>query len=154
MHKRIIILQSCFRDDGLIGSRMRFGLFLLAGFSVTVSQVSAQVQPAVTRPGTVAAAARPGTNGLSGSAASGEIALSGPVTNFAPSQPPATPQPPIPIPPMPSPGATPADPIPRVIPLEPMGGGNDPRTTTPQPKVIRVSTDAGGMIPESAPAHR
>jgi pilus assembly protein CpaC len=151
VHKRIIILQSCFRRDGLIGSRMRFCLFLFAGFSVTVGQVSAQVQPAATRPGTIAAAARPQANGVSGSAGSAEIALSGPVMNFAPSQPPATPQPPIPIPPLPSPGTTPADPIPRVIPLQPMGGGNDPRATTPQPKVIRVSTDAGGMIPEKPP---
>jgi pilus assembly protein CpaC len=149
VHKRIIILQSCFRDHGLIGSRMRFGLLLIAIFSATLSHVSAQAQPVVTRPVTVTA--RPGTGGLTDPGASGAIALSGPVTNFAPSQPPATPQPPIPIPPMPSPGAAPADPIPRVIPLEPMGGVNNQRTAAVQPKVIRISTDAGGMIPDRPP---
>ena len=148
MHKRIKVLRSYFRDRGQIGSGTRIGLLLMAGLNATVSHTSAQVEPAATRPRAVAAAARPGTNSLNGSAASGEIAVSGPVTNFAPIQPPPAPQPPIPIPPISPPGAAPADPIPRVIPLEPMGGGNEPRTSTPQPKVIRVSTDAGGMIPE------
>ena len=151
MHKRIKILQSCFRDPGLIGSGVRFCLVLVAGLDATASLALAQVQPAVARPRTVAAAAPPGTNGLNGSAANGEAAVSGPVTNFASIQPPATPQPPIPIPPLPPPGATPADAIPRVIPLEPIGGANDPRTTAPQPKVIRLGTDAGGMVPNRPP---
>jgi hypothetical protein len=93
MHKRIMILQSCFRDHGLIGSRVRFGILLMAGLSSAVSQVSAQVQPAVTRQATVAAV-RPGTGGLTEPAAGGAIALSGPLTNFPTGQPPATPQPP------------------------------------------------------------
>ena len=150
MHKRIKILQSCFRDPGLIGSGVRFCLVLVAGLDATASLALAQVQPAVARPRTVAAAAPPGTNGLNGSAANGEAAVSGPVTNFVSIQPPR-PQPPIPIPPLPPPGATPADAIPRVIPLEPIGGANDPRTTAPQPKVIRLGTDAGGMVPNRPP---
>ncbi len=150
MHKRIMISKSCFRDHGLIGSRVRFGLLFMAGLSSAVSHVSAQVQPAVTRPATVAAV-RPGVGGLTEPSAGGAIALNGPLTNFPPGQPPATPQPPIPIPPLPSPGATPADPIPRVIPLEPLGGINNQRTTAPQPKVIRIAPDAGGMIPDRPP---
>ena len=106
----------------------------MAGLGSAASHALAQVQPAVTRPRTVAAAAPPGTGGLNDPAASGATALSGPVTNSRPSSP-RTPQPPIPIPPLPSPGATPADAIPRVIPLEPIGGVNNPRTTAPQPKV-------------------
>jgi pilus assembly protein CpaC len=151
VHKRIIIFQMCFRDHGLIGLKVRWGLLLVAGFCAPVSHAQAQAQPVVTKPGTVTAAARPTPIALSGSPVSGEIALSGPVMNFGPSQQPAAPQPPIPMPPLPPAGATPTDPIPRVIPLEPIQGGNDSRTTPPQPKVIRVTTDAGGMIPNSPP---
>ncbi len=150
MHKRIKILQSCFRDPGLIGSGVRFCLVLVAGLDATASLALAQVQPAVARPRTVAAAAPPGTNGLNGSAANGEAAVSGPVTNFASIQPPRAP-------------AAHSDPAltsagsdagGRDSESHPPGadrGANDPRTTAPQPKVIRLGTDAGGMVPNRPP---
>ena len=81
MHKRIMILQSCLRDHGLIGSRVRFGLVFMAGLSSAVSQVSAQAQQAVMRPATVTTV-RPGTGGLTEAAAGGAIAFSGPLTEL------------------------------------------------------------------------
>ena len=155
MHKRIKILQSCFRDPGLIGSGMRFCLVLVAGLDATASLALAQVQPAVARPPSVAAAAPPGTNGLNGSAANGEAAVSGPGNELQRAiQPPPAPQPPIPIPPLPPPGATPADAIPRVIPLEPIGGGNDRADDGPAAQGNPSRTRRGRNGSQSASAHQ
>ena len=89
---------------------------------------------------------------MAASPAIGTIALTGgPAIEFEPGQAANAPQPPIPNPPLdPSPRA-PADSVPRVIPLEPLPGGNDPPVPPPKPRVIQFTPDASGMLPDRPP---
>jgi pilus assembly protein CpaC len=92
-----------------------------------------------------------------GQGASGSIALSGPVLDFPPAQPPGVAQrpgiaqPPVPNPPLPPAARPGANAIPRVIPLEPLPAGDEPAAPAPEPHVINLSTDSTGMVPSHPP---
>ena len=131
---------------------MSLALVLVAGLTATVRDVAAQSQPIITSTGASTPTTRTRTSAPTANQATGSITLpGGPAIEFEPAQAANSPQPPIPNPPLSPASRAPADSVPRVIPLEPLPGGNDSPARPPQPRVIQVAPDASGMLPDRPP---
>jgi pilus assembly protein CpaC len=144
VYRQVIRSEIWARADGLVRSRMSLMLMVMAGLSVAARDVAAQAPPAGSSAGAMAAASRMRATAANEDPANGgAIALTGPSI-----QPPRVPQPPAPSPPPNSRVQTPADSIPRVIPLEPLPGAAGQRASVPEPRVIRFPIDAANMVPD------
>ena len=130
-------------------SRMRPAFMLLAGVAAIGPELWAQTQPGQTGGGGTAPANRSQLSSAPGGPTVGTIALTGPSAYFEQAQTANRPQPPVPNPPSTSGIKATTAPVPRVIPLEPLPGGNgQPAASPPSPRVIRFPVDDSGMLPD------
>jgi pilus assembly protein CpaC len=148
VQERIAISAEWSRAVRLACLRCGPALVLIAGVAAIGADLRAQTQPSGASPGAAMAAAQPLLSAAPGAPAIEMIPLTAPSIPFERSQASNPPQPPIPHPP--SAGGTNASTplVPRVIPLEPLPGGNDQPARPPQPRVIQFPADSTGMVPD------